>query len=158
MLIGDLIDRSSIVQRASATSKRKALSAIAETVARNLDLDADDVLEALLAREEGGSTGVGYGVAVPHAHIEGLDRMRGVFVRLEHPVDFDAVDGQPVDLMFALLAPKGAGAEHLRALARVSRLLRKAELREQLRHARTADAIHALLAHGDVLVAAPSAA
>ena len=158
MLIGDLIERSSIVQRASATSKRKALSVIAETVARNLGLDSETILDALLAREEGGSTGVGYGVAVPHARVEGLDRMRGIFVRLEHAVDFDSVDGQPVDLMFALLAPKDAGAEHLRALARVSRLLRKPDLREQLRYARTVDAIQALLVHDDDAAAAPSAA
>ena len=90
--------------------------------------------------------GVGSGVAVPHARLPGLDRMRGVFIRLEAPVDFDAVDGQPVDLLFALLAPPDAGSEHLRALARVSRLLRQSQLREQLRQARTVDALYALLA------------
>jgi mannitol/fructose-specific phosphotransferase system IIA component len=99
-----------------------------------------------LWRRLAGSTGVGYGVAVPHARIKGLSRMRAVFIRLEHPIDFDAVDDQPVDLIFALFAHPNAGSEHLRALARVSRLLRQSELREQLRKARTADAIHALLA------------
>jgi PTS system nitrogen regulatory IIA component len=83
---------------------------------------------------------------VPHARLEGLDRMRGVFIRLEQPVDFDAIDDQPVDLIYALLAPANAGSEHLRALARVSRVLRQGDLREQLRHARTPDAIHVLLA------------
>jgi len=145
MNIGELLDRTAISLRVSAANKRKVLAVIAEIAARNFGLDAGDVLDALTEREMAGSTGVGYGVAVPHARLEDLQRMRGVFVRLEHPVEFDAVDDQPVDLLFALFAPKNAGAEHLRALARVSRLLRQAELREQLRKARTADAVHALL-------------
>jgi nitrogen PTS system EIIA component len=145
MNIGELLDRTAISLRVSAANKRKVLAVIAEIAARNFGLDAGDVLDALTERELAGSTGVGYGVAVPHARLEDLQRMRGVFVRLEHPVEFEAVDDQPVDLLFALFAPKNAGAEHLRALARVSRLLRQAELREQLRKARTADAVHALL-------------
>jgi PTS system nitrogen regulatory IIA component len=148
MQIGELLDRNAIALRISATNKRKALAVIAEIAARNFGLDAGHVLDALTEREQAGSTGVGHGVAVPHARLEGLDRLRGVFVRVEHPVEFDSVDDQPVDLIFALFAPKEAsGVEHLRALARVSRLLRQAELREQLRQARTADAIHALLVH-----------
>ena len=145
MNIGELLDRSAISLRVSAANKRKVLAVIAEIAARNFGLDAGDVLDALTEREMAGSTGVGHGVAVPHARLEDLQRMRGVFVRLEQPVEFEAVDDQPVDLLFALFAPKNAGAEHLRALARVSRLLRQAELREQLRNARTADAVHALL-------------
>lgn len=145
MHIGDLLDRTAISLRVSASSKRQVLAVVAEIAARKLGLEAGTVLDALLEREAAGSTGVGYGVAAPHARLEGLDRMRGVFVRLEQPVDFDAVDDQPVDLVFALFAPKDAGADHLRALARVSRLLRQAEAREQLRQARTADAIYALL-------------
>ncbi len=145
MNIGELLDRQAISVRASAANKKKALAVIAEIAARNFSLDAGVVLDALVEREAADSTGVGHGVAVPHARLEGLERMRGVFVRLEHPVDFESVDDQPVDLLFALFAPKGAGAEHLRALARVSRLLRQATLREQLRQARTADVVHALL-------------
>jgi PTS system nitrogen regulatory IIA component len=145
MNIGELLDRSAISLRVSAANKKKALAVIAEIAARNFHLDAGDVLEALSDREAAGSTGVGYGVAVPHARLQGLERMRGVFVRLEHPVEFESVDDQPVDLLFALFAPKNAGADHLRALARVSRIMRQAELREQLRKARTADAVHALL-------------
>ena len=146
MQIGDLLDRNAIALRVSAANKRKALAVIAEIAGRNLGLDAGEVLSALTEREQAGSTGVGHGVAAPHARLEGLTKMRGVFVRLEQPVEFDSVDDQPVDLMFALFAPKdGSGVEHLRALARVSRLLRQAGLREQLRKARTADAIHALL-------------
>ena len=146
MQIGDLLDRSAIALRVSASSKRQVLSVISEIAARNFGLDAGDVLDALLAREQAGSTGVGHGVAAPHARVEGLDRLRGIFVRLEQPVDFDAVDDQPVDLIFALFAPKDAqGVEHLRALARVSRVLRQSDLRQQLRQARTLDAIRALL-------------
>jgi PTS system nitrogen regulatory IIA component len=145
MNTGDLLDRTAISLRVSGANKKKVLAVIAEIAARNFHLDAGDVLDALSERETAGSTGVGYGVAVPHARLEGLQRMRGVFVRLEKAVEFEAVDDQPVDLLFALFAPKNAGAEHLRALARVSRIMRQSELREQLRKARTADAVHALL-------------
>lgn len=145
MQIGDLLDRSAISLRVSASSKRQALAVVSEIAARKLGLEAGDILDALSEREAAGSTGVGYGVAAPHARLDGLSRMHGVFVRLEQPVEFDSVDEQPVDLIFALFAPKDAGADHLRALARVSRLLRQAELREQLRKARTVDAIYALL-------------
>lgn len=154
MQIGDILDRSAIAPRVNAPNKRQVLAVISEIAARSLGLDATVVLDALTEREQAGSTGVGHGVAAPHARLAGLERMRGVFVRLEHPVDFDSVDDQPVDLVFALFAPADAGSAHLRALARVSRLLRQGDLREQLRQARTADAIHALL----VQEARPSAA
>lgn len=146
MDIEELLDRRAVTPKVSAPSKRHALSLVAETAARRFGLDAGEVLEALLAREQAGSTGVGGGVAVPHARLRDLDRMRGIFVRLENPVEFDAVDGRPVDLLFALLAPTEAGSEHLRALARVSRLLRQRDLRDQLREAHTPDAVYALLA------------
>ncbi len=147
MQIGDLLDRTAIAPRVSAANKRQALAVIAEIAARNFDMRMEPgaVLDKLTERETAGSTGVGHGVAAPHARLEGLARMRGVFVRLAHPVEFEAVDDQPVDLIFALFAPKDAGVEHLRALARVSRLLRQSDLRQQLRKARSADAIHALL-------------
>jgi PTS system nitrogen regulatory IIA component len=146
MQIGDFLDRGAISLRVKAADKRQALAVVAEIAARNFGLETSDILDALAEREQAGSTGVGYGVAVPHARIDGLSRMRAVFIRLEHPIDFDSVDDQPVDLIFALFAHPKAGSEHLRALARVSRLLRQTELREQLRKARTADALHALLA------------
>jgi PTS system nitrogen regulatory IIA component len=157
MQIGDLLDRNAIALRVSAANKRKALAVIAEIAARNFGLDASDVLDALAEREQAGSTGVGHGVAAPHARLAGLSKMRGVFVRLDQPVEFDSVDDQPVDLIFAIFAPKeDTGVEHLRSLARVSRLLRQAELREQLRQARTADALYALLVQD--MAARPSAA
>jgi PTS system nitrogen regulatory IIA component len=158
MHIGELLDRNAIALRVSAANKRQTLAVVAEIAARNLGLDAAAILDALSEREQAGSTGVGHGVAAPHARLAGLQRMRGVFVRLEHPVDFDSVDDQPVDLIFALFAPLDAGSEHLRALARVSRALRQPELRQQLRQARTADAMHALLVQENGSSARPSAA
>jgi nitrogen PTS system EIIA component len=159
MDIGDWLDRSAIAHRSSADSKRQALAAVAEIAARTFNrpgqstFKSSDVFDALLAREALGSTGIGRGIAVPHARLSGLDRMKAVFVRLDEPVTFDAVDDKPVDLLFALFAPEHAGSEHLRALARVSRLLRSEDMRQQLRLARTADAIHALL-HQDAAVTA----
>jgi PTS system nitrogen regulatory IIA component len=144
--LGELLDQGAISARVNASGKRQALGIIADIAARSVGCSSADILSGLLARERLGSTGVGYGVAVPHARLKGLDRMRGVFVRLETPIDFGAVDDQPVDLIFALLGPADHQAEHLRALARVSRALRQADLRQQLRLARGADAIHALLA------------
>jgi nitrogen PTS system EIIA component len=145
MDIGQLLKRDGVAVRISANSKRQALGALAEIASRSLGLPEAEIMDALLEREQQGSTGVGQGVAVPHARLKGLDRMAGVFVKLETPVPFDAVDDRPVDLLFALFAPRESGVEHLRALAKVSRLLRQSELREHLRQARTADALYALL-------------
>lgn len=154
MTIGDLLARGAIAPRVSATTKRQALTVIAEVAARTLPIDAAKALDALLGREAAGSTGVGRGVAIPHARMKGLTAVHAVLVRLEKAVDFDSMDGEPVDLMVALFAPPEAGSEHLRALARVSRLLRQPEIREQLRQAQSADAIMATL----VREATPTAA
>lgn len=145
MDIGALLDRNAISPRVNAADKRQALSVVAEIAGRTLKLKPATVLAALMKREAAGSTGVGYGVATPHATLKGLDRMHGVFVRLDTPVEFGALDDQPVDLLFALFAPPDASSEHLRTLARVSRVLRQGELRQQLRQAGGIDAIHALL-------------
>ena len=146
MDIGELLDRASIAVRVSASSKRQALATAAEIAGRRLKLKPQAILDALMEREAQGSTGVGQGVAVPHARLEGLDRMRAVFLKLEHPIAFESVDDRAVDLVCVLLAPKTAGVEHLRALARISRALRQSDLREQIRQARSADAVYALLA------------
>jgi len=147
MEIGDLLDRHAIVSRVTAGSKRQALSVASEVAARLYRLKAGEVLDALLSREDEGSTGLGAGIAVPHARLKGLERARGIFIRMETPVSFESMDDQPVDLMFVLLAPAEARTEHLRALAMVSRMLRRPELRMQLRQARTQDALYALLVH-----------
>ncbi len=146
MELQDWLSDGAIAVDVGAGGKRAALNAAAELAARAYGLDAAAVFEALVEREAHGSTGVGHGVAVPHAQLPGLDRMRAVFVRLDDAAPFGAVDDRPVDILFALLAPVGAGSEHLRALARVSRQLRRPELRERLRLARTPDAVRALLA------------
>ena len=146
MAIGPWLGPGALALRLGADSKRQALAALSEVAARVLRQPSGDILDRLLEREAEGSTGVGQGVALPHAHLAGLAGLKAIFVRLETPVEFDAVDGQPVDLMLALFAPEGSGVEHLRALAKASRALRQAKLREQLRQARTTDAIYALLA------------
>jgi len=144
-MIGDLLPAGSIAPRLTASNKRQVLATIAEIAARAYPVKAGKVLDALLEREALGATGVGHGVAIPHARLEGLDRMRGVFVRVAPPVEFGAVDDEPVDLVFALLSPPDSGSDHLRALARIARALRSAELRSQLRQAGGCDAIQALL-------------
>jgi len=109
-----------------------------------VNIPAADILATLMEREQLGSTGVGEGVAIPHGKIEGLDKITGVLAQLEQPINFDALDDQPVDLVFLLLAPANATAAHLKALARVSRLLRDRQSRAALRGAETADALFAI--------------
>jgi len=145
-MIGDLLARGAIAPSVAAANKRQALAIVSEMAARAYDLKASRVLDALLEREALSTTGVGHGVAIPHAHVPGLRSMSGVFVRLRPPVQFEAVDEEPVDLIFAILAPMDAGSDHLRTLARVARGLRSPELRLQLRQAQGADAIRALFA------------
>jgi nitrogen PTS system EIIA component len=146
MTIGDLLEPGAVTLRVSAANKRQVLGVLADVAARVFGVEADEALDGLVDREAAGSTGVGQGVAIPHARLAGLDRVRAVFMRLETPVAFGAVDDKPVDLLVALFAPKDADSTHLRALARVSRLMRQPDLREQLRQARSADAVHVLLA------------
>ena len=102
-------------------------------------------MSRLTERERLGTTGVGQGIAIPHGRLADLEKIVGVFARLDTPIDYDAVDKQPVDLVFMLLAPEGAGADHLKALARVSRLLRNQAACEKLRAAKTAEALYAIL-------------
>ena len=143
-MTGELLTAGSIAPRLAAQNKRQVLSTVAEIAARSCRLKAPKVVDALMERECLGTTGVGYGVAIPHARVEGLDRVRGVFARINPPVEYNAVDDEPVDLVFALLSPADSGSEHLRALARIARALRSAELRGLLRQASGADAIRAL--------------
>ncbi|MBK0400553.1 PTS IIA-like nitrogen regulatory protein PtsN [Limibaculum sp. M0105] len=145
MELTELVTREAVFASLKASSKKQVLQEIANRARDAYGLTARRVFEGLIAREKLGSTAMGYGVAIPHARIEGLDRIVGVFARLERPVDFEAADGEAVDLVFALLAPEEAGADHLRALARVSRFLRDAEARAKLRQTDRADALYALL-------------
>lgn len=141
----DLITPKSIIANLRAGSKKQVLQELARRAAELTGQHERAVFDVLLERERLGTTGVGHGIAIPHGKLPSLDRVYGVFARLERPVDFDAIDEQPVDLLFLLLAPEAAGADHLKALARVSRLLRDASLCEKLRGADSADAIYALL-------------
>jgi len=117
----------------SASSKKRLLHDLGELADQAYGLNADDVVEALLVRESLGPTGVGQGVALPHARLDGLEDVVGAFVLLDKPIDFNAVDRQPVDIAFALFAPEDAGVEHLKALALVSRTLRDPGLCAKLR-------------------------
>lgn len=141
----DLITPHAIIATLRAGSKKQALQEMARRAADLTGQHERAVFDVLLERERLGTTGVGHGIAIPHGKLPGLDRVHGVFARLERPIDFDAIDEQPVDLIFMLLAPEQAGADHLKALARVSRLLRDAAVCEKLRGSESADAIYALL-------------
>jgi len=145
MDIADLISPASVVANLRVGSKKQALQDLAKRAAETTGLSERAIFEVLLERERLGTTGVGNGIAIPHGKLPGLRQLYGLFARLETPIDFDSVDEQPVDLIFLLLAPEAAGADHLKALARVSRLLRDRALCEKLRGADQADAMYALL-------------
>lgn len=145
MEITDLLEPSGVIPNFRVTSKRQALQELAKRAATLTGQDESKIFEALWEREQLGSTGIGNGTAVPHGRIAGLDRPVTLFARLEKPLDFDAIDSQPVDLIFLLLTPAGAGADHLKALARISRLLRNRAVCSKLRGSESADAIYALL-------------
>ena len=148
MPVNNLIERRSIAINVSANSKRQLLQIIADLAERHFGLSESEVFDAISDREKQASTGLGHGVAVPHAIVSGLSEMRSLFIRLETPIDFGAIDDLPVDLVFVLLSPPEAEGEHLRALAKLSRLVRQKELRNQLRTIDNADAVYALLSSG----------
>jgi nitrogen PTS system EIIA component len=145
MEIEDLITPARVIAGLKATSKKQVLQELARRAALDTGLPERSVFDVLLERERLGTTGVGNGIAIPHGRFAGLETIYGLFVHLETPVDFDAVDDQPVDLLFLLLAPETAGADHLKALARVSRLLRDRPICEKLRGSDTSDALYAVL-------------
>ncbi len=138
---------SEAVEASLTVANKKALfQQLAANASRQSGLDAKDVLASLNTREKLGSTGFGGGTAIPHGKIAGLDKVFGAFARLAQPIDFGAVDGMPVDLVFLLLSPPDAGADHLKALASVSRAFRDRQMLDKLRGARSRDALYALLA------------
>ena len=145
MNIEDILEPGSVIANLRATSKKQVLQELSKAVGEMLGADSRRVFNILVERERLGSTGVGAGLAIPHGKLEGLDRLQGVFARLEKPVDFDSIDDEPVDLVFLLLAPEGAGADHLKALAQVSRIMRERTFCDKLRGSDSADAIYALL-------------
>lgn len=146
MTITDLVAPEAILSALKVNTKKQVLQELAARAAELTGLNERAVFEVLLQRERLGTTAVGYGIAIPHGKLQKLDRLFGLFARLDRPVDFEAMDGQPVDLVFLLLAPEGAGADHLKALARVARLLRDPDVAKKLRASRDAQAIYAVLA------------
>jgi PTS system nitrogen regulatory IIA component len=143
--IADLLTPRSVVAQLRAGNKRQVLQELARRAAAITGVADRRIYEALAERERLGTTGIGTGVAIPHGRLSELTRFYGLFARLERPVAFEAIDDQPVDLVFLLLAPLDAGADHLKALARISRLLRDRATCEKLRGANSADALYALL-------------
>jgi len=146
MTLTDLVAPNAVLPALKADNKKQVIQELAAQAASLTGQSEKAILEILLQREKLGSTAVGNGVAIPHGKLPKLGRLFGLFARLEHPVDFEALDSQPVDLVFLLLAPEAAGADHLKALARVARLLRDSEIAKKLRESRDADALYAVLA------------
>ncbi len=145
-MLGDtLFSQKAVMPALRVTSKKQLFQEIAAHAAQAYGLDARTVFDALLEREKLGSTSMDRGVAIPHARLADADRIMCLFARLETPVDFDSADGGMVDLVFALLAPEDSGTEHLRALAKVSRLMRDEKICEKLRQSTDAQALYALI-------------
>ena len=145
MALNDLVDVPAILPALKASSKKQVLQLLAERASAISGIPERDIFETILQREKLGSPGVGNGIAIPHGKLAGVKGITGVFARLETPVDFEALDDQPVDLVFLLLAPEGAGADHLKALSRIARVLRDTDTVNKIRGTRDAQAIHALL-------------
>ena len=153
MEIRDLLQPEAVIADLKAANKKQLLQELARYAARITGVNDRKIFETLLERERLGSTGVGSGIAIPHGKLSDFKRLYGVFARLDRAVDFDSIDEQPVDLIFLLLAPEGAGADHLKALARVSRLLRDASTCEKLRGTETADGLYMVLTQSEAQAA-----
>ena len=145
MQLSEIIASDAVLPALKAGSKKQLLQELAGHASKATGIDARQIFETLLQREKLGSTGLGQGMAIPHGKFAKLDRVYCIFARLEQPIDFEAVDDQPVDLVFLLLAPESAGADHLKALARISRLLRDASLVAKLRGTDDAQGLYAIL-------------
>ncbi len=154
MDISQILEPQAIKVVGKMTSKKRLFQDLGEIAGSAYGLSVNDTFDALQERESLGPTGVGRGIALPHARIEGLERVVGTFLRLETPMDFDSVDRQPVDLIFALFAPAESGVEHLKALALVSRTMRDADLCAKLRANNDAATLHAILTEGPATKAA----
>lgn len=145
MSLKDLLNPDAILPSLKVTSKKAALQEISEKAALVSGIPAREIFDSLLQRERLGSTGVGNGIAIPHGKLAKAGRIFGVFARLERPIDYEALDGAPVDLIFLLIAPETAGADHLKALARTARILRDPATTAKLRATRDAAALYTML-------------
>lgn len=141
----DFVTPSAVIPALKVNGKKQAIQELAARAAALCGQNERVIFETLLQREKLGSTGIGHGIAIPHGKLAKLERLFGLFARLERPIDFESLDGQPVDLIFLLLAPEGAGADHLKALAQVARLLRDPEIAHKLRESRDSEALYAVL-------------
>ena len=141
----DFLAPKAVIPALKVNSKKQAISELAARAAALTGQNERMIVETLQQREKLGSTGIGQGVAIPHAKLPKLDKLTGIFARLDRAIEFDSLDSQPVDLIFLLLAPEGAGADHLKALARIARLLRDPEVAQKLRESREAEALYAVL-------------
>jgi PTS system nitrogen regulatory IIA component len=149
MQLSDFLDFDAIKTALPSGNKRSLLQQLANHAGQRLKLDSGAILASITEREQLGSTGFGQGVAIPHGKIDGLKRIYGLFARLAEPIDYKAIDDRPVDLAFLLLSPPDAGAEHLKALAALSRVTRNSATLEKMRGARTRDALAAVLIAAD---------
>lgn len=149
MRIGSILTPGMIASGLKANGKKHLLQELAEIASRGSHLAEREIFDTLLQRERLGSTGIGNGLAIPHGRFAGLTQLHGLFARLDRPVDFESVDGLPVDLVFVLMAPEGAGADHLQGLARVARLLRTPGMAQKLRATRDPAALHSLIIADD---------
>jgi PTS system nitrogen regulatory IIA component len=145
MALLDFLSPEAVAPALRANSKKQVLQELSAQAAHLTGLDERTIFEALLQRERLGSTGIGEGLAIPHGKLPHLTHLFGLLARLDKPVDFEALDGQPVDILFLLLAPEGAGADHLKALARVARQLREPVVLERLRATRDASVLYAVM-------------
>ncbi len=145
MELSDILRPEAVKVVGNVTSKKRLFQDLGELVSTSDGVCASTAFTALQERENLGPTGVGHGVALPHARISGISEVIGAFIRIERPFDFDAVDRQPVDLVFALFAPEGSGVEHLKALALVSRTMRDSAICAKLRANSDPVTLHALL-------------
>lgn len=145
MEISELLTINHIIANPSISSKKQALEELASKSADVTGIKEREIFDVLLQREKLGTTGIGNGIAIPHGRIRDLDKIYGMFFKLKQPIDFDAIDEQPVDLIFLLLAPESHGADHLRTLSKVTRALRDPQLCQKIRGCQSSDAILALL-------------
>ena len=145
MALADLIAQNSVLPALKANSKKQLLQELASKASEVTGLPEREIFDVILQRERLGSTGVGNGIAIPHGKLPTLERIVGIFARLDQPVNFEALDDQPVDLVFLLLAPEGAGADHLKALSRIARVLRDSEMVAKLRATDDAASLYAFL-------------
>ncbi|MEM9207003.1 MAG: PTS sugar transporter subunit IIA [Pseudomonadota bacterium] len=154
MELSDFIASNAVLVDLKVTSKKQLLTALSEDAGLTLGIESRDIFDTLLQREKLGSTGIGDGVAIPHGKLRSIDAVFGLIATLASPIEFDAPDDKPIDIVFVLLAPENAGADHLKALARIARFVKSETVLDQLRSARTKETVRTLIKDASQLDAA----